>query len=266
MTAFAGLLPKEERVPGGVVLIELPKKYSSIAHPRVSFQGHPVALVKKGESTNEQDPWIAVVGIPLSSTTGVSELVIEDKYPLKLPFEIKSKKYPEEHLTFKNKNYVTPKPEILERIKRESAHLNKVFANWSTQPGIFTPILYQPVEGRFSHNFGKKRVINGEPRSPHKGIDIAAPIGTPVLAAQAGVVTDIGKYYYTGNTVVIDHGQGMQSIYCHLNSIEVQSQQFLSAKEQIGTVGKTGRATGAHLHFGVNLNNARVSPDLFFVN
>ncbi len=261
VTALAGLLPKEERVPGGIALIELPKKYSAMADPKVSFQGQPVALIK-----DEQSSWIAIVGVPLTSPVGVAELVIEDKYPLKLPFEIKDKQYPEEHLTFKDKKHVTPDPETLKRIKKESAHLKKIFANWSSASENFTPTLYQPVDGRFSHNFGKRRIINGQPRSPHKGIDIAAPIGTPVLAAQAGIVTDIGEYFYTGNTVVVDHGQGMQSIYCHLDSIKVQAQQILSAKEQIGTVGKTGRATGPHLHFGVNLNNTRVSPDLFFVN
>tara|TARA_R110002110_G_scaffold383245_4_gene594665 strand:+ start:26352 stop:27188 length:837 start_codon:yes stop_codon:yes gene_type:complete len=262
--SVAGFLPNEERVPGGVALIELPEKYANGIQPKVSFQNESVALIR-GESENKQAIWIAIVGVPLNSDVGTVELVIQDKYPLKLPFQIHSKKYPEEHLTFKNKKHVTPDPETLKRITQESKHLKEVFSRWTTSTN-FEPTLYVPAEGRNSHNFGKRRVINGEPRSPHKGIDIAAPIGTPVIAAQRGVVTDVGDYFYTGNTVVVDHGQGMQSIYCHLNSVEVQPQQKVSAKEQIGTVGKTGRATGPHLHFGVNLNNARVSPSLFFVN
>jgi murein DD-endopeptidase MepM/ murein hydrolase activator NlpD len=264
VTASAGLLPNEERVPGGVVLLELPEKYSTGSQPKVSFQGKPVALVSS-KSNNGENHWVAIVGVPLTNSVGVYELVIEDKYPLKLPFEIKAKQYPEEHLTFKNKKHLAPDPETLKRITVEAEHLNKVFSHW-TASSNFEPTLYIPVEGRRSHNFGKRRVINGQPRSPHKGIDIAAPTGTPVLAAQTGVVKDVGDYFYTGNTVVVDHGQGMQSIYCHLHSTKVQLQQKVSAKEQIGTVGQTGRATGPHLHFGVNLNNTRVSPSLFFVN
>jgi murein DD-endopeptidase MepM/ murein hydrolase activator NlpD len=121
--------------------------------------------------------------------------------------------------------------------------------------------IYRP---RISHgSTRKKSAFNGAARNPHSGMDIAAPSGTPVLAPIAGTVADTGKYFFNGNTVFIDHGHGMISMYCHLNSVEVKPGQHLAAGARIGTVGMTGRATGPHLHWGLSLNRAWVDPELF---
>ena len=118
-----------------------------------------------------------------------------------------------------------------------------------------------PVEGRISGHFGHQRIFNGVPKSPHTGVDIAAPEGTPVKASGDGTVLLSGKdYFYTGNMVVIDHGQSLQTIYAHLKEATVKEGDVVNQGDIIGYVGQTGRATGPHLHWGASLNNVRFRP------
>lgn len=119
----------------------------------------------------------------------------------------------------------------------------------------------QPVSGRISGKFGGQRIMNGRKMNPHAGTDIAAPLGTPVAAAGDGkVVLTAGDLFYSGNVVVIDHGYGLQTIYAHLNKITVQKGQKVKKGEIIGEVGKTGRVTGPHLHWGASLKGIRFNP------
>ena len=119
----------------------------------------------------------------------------------------------------------------------------------------------QPVSGRISGRFGGQRVMNGRKMNPHAGTDIAASIGTPVAAAGDGkVVLAAGNLFYSGNVVVIDHGYGLQTIYAHLNKITAQKGQEVKKGEIIGEVGKTGRVTGPHLHWGASLKGIRFNP------
>lgn len=155
---------------------------------------------------------------------------------------------------------VTPNKNAAAEIKREQQDLGRALTQYSVYNDWDKGFIL-PVEGRISGQFGNQRIFNGIPKNPHTGVDIAAPEGTPVKAAGDGKVILSGKdYFYTGNMVIIDHGQGLQTIYAHLKEATVKEGDFVVKGDVIGTVGKTGRATGAHLHWGASLNNVRFKP------
>ncbi|MFQ5441551.1 MAG: M23 family metallopeptidase [Thermodesulfobacteriota bacterium] len=157
--------------------------------------------------------------------------------------------------------------ETLERIKREKALLSALWSPSSEKQGegpLWSGPFIMPVEGRVTGNFGKKRILNGSPRRPHGGVDIAAPRGTPVKASNSGTVAFTGDFFFYGRFVVIDHGLGVFTLYAHLSAIDVEPGEAVDKGEVIGHVGATGRATGPHLHFTVKVGGAKVSPAGFF--
>ncbi len=147
----------------------------------------------------------------------------------------------------------------LARIGREKERLRAVFASSAPEKLWQRPFI-MPLRGRISGEFGERRILNGSPRSPHGGLDIAAPAGTPVRAAAGGRVAFTGKFFFYGNFVVIDHGLGIFTLYAHLDSILVREGEPVRGGRTIGLVGSTGRATGPHLHFAVTIGGVRVSP------
>lgn len=155
---------------------------------------------------------------------------------------------------------VSPDPATLERIGREASLIKAVRARTADTSRF--PIGFNwPVTGRISGVFGSQRILNGKPRSPHRGVDVAAPEGTPVLAPADGVVRLVHEdMFYTGKTVMLDHGYGVTSVYVHLSDISVKNGQILNAGVQLGNVGQTGRATGPHLHWGISWYGVHVDP------
>ena len=157
---------------------------------------------------------------------------------------------------------VTPPPALVERITRENAILKAARAIDSDDEDFLKPFVW-PADGPVSGVFGSQRILNGEPKQPHMGLDVAAPEGASVRAAAAGRITLAEPdLFYTGGTVMIDHGHGLSTIYVHMSKVEVKTGAVVTQGEEIGKVGKTGRAAGAHLHFGVGWFSERLDPAL----
>ena len=255
--AFALDLPQEARVPGGIAIVPLP---AATNPPRVQFDGHDVAVVPRAGPDDGQ--WLAVVGIPLSTNPGVQQLhVTANNGSRMINFTVQEKHYRTQRLTVPNQRQVTPNAEDMARIEREQVRIEAALTRFSTTE---TPefALMPPVRGTRSDSFGSRRIFNGEPRKPHSGMDIAAASGTAIYAPADGVVLDTGDFFFNGNTVFIDHGYGLVTMYCHLSKIGVHGGERVHRGQQIGAVGATGRVTGPHLHWGVALNRAMVDPAL----
>lgn len=157
---------------------------------------------------------------------------------------------------------VTPPAEVLARIKREAAEIDVAFAQQSDSVAFERPLEW-PVTGIITGVYGVRTFLNGQPRQPHLGVDIAAPAGTPVKAADAGIVSLAAQsLFFTGGTVIIDHGYGLSTLYVHLQNIAVHVGDRVTRGEIIGEVGETGRATGPNLHWGLVWNGVRLDPAL----
>ncbi len=247
-------LPHTAAVPGGIVILDV--GLANDPTPEVHYRKKRVMVVQNN------DQWQAVVGISLTAKPGKHLIKIKGK-STPLPFQVIAKQYPEQYLTIKNKRKVNPNKTDMKRIRGERGRINTALRHWKPQAEIETHFSL-PLTGRFSSPFGLRRFFNKQPRKPHSGIDIAAPEGTPIHAPAAGKVIERGEFFFNGNSVFIEHGQGLVTLYAHMSRIDVEAGQHVSRGEIIGAVGQTGRATGPHLHWGVSLNNTRVDPALFF--
>ena len=260
--ALSPALPLARSVPGGVALVALPG--DSAAAPRAWFGEAPVLIVR------QRHHWLAVIGIPLAQSAGPAELRVSSgetaaartaTSDTRLSFTIKPWRYREQHLQVAPAQ-VELSAADLERVTREQTLIHAALATYSAVPPA-TVQLQSPVAGVRSSSFGLRRFFNGAARDPHSGMDIATAPGSLVRAAAAGTVLETGSYFFNGNSVLIDHGGGLITMYCHLQRISVSRGAQLAAGDPLGTVGATGRVTGAHLHFGVALNRAFVDPALF---
>lgn len=164
-----------------------------------------------------------------------------------------------QHITGLPPAQVTPDAEALRRIQAERARLAAARATDSGRTDFVAGFL-RPARGRTSGVFGSQRILNGQPRQPHYGYDIAAPVGTPILAAAAGVVTLAADFFFFGKLVVIDHGHGVNTLYAHCSAIEVEEGEAVGAGQRIGAIGATGRVTGPHLHFSLSWYQVWLDP------
>jgi murein DD-endopeptidase MepM/ murein hydrolase activator NlpD len=229
------------------------------ARPTARYQGHTVMVREQGAD------WLAVVGIPLAADPAAPqalEVIDAEGRERRLGFDLQDKRYAEQQLKVAPR-HVELSPPDQARAQRERAHLREVLRRFSAERAPATLRLQMPVEGPRSSSFGLRRVFNGQPRNPHGGMDIAAPTGRPVRSAAAGEVLDTGDYFFNGQTVIVDHGQGFLSLYCHLSAIDTAPGRQVEAGSLLGKIGATGRVTGPHLHFSVYLNAQSVDPALF---
>lgn len=223
---------------------------------------HPAAIVEYAGRTLRVTPYGSFVfGIGRDAT---GDAIVRIKQPatdwIEHRIAITPRAWPIENINGVPPATVNPPKEIAERIEREQARVVAARARDDERTG-FAQHFTWPVQGRISGRFGNQRVYNGTPKAPHSGMDIAAPNGTPVKAPADGVVTfaDPGLYL-TGGTVVLDHGHGISSNFLHLSRIDVQVGDAVKQGDAIAAVGATGRATGPHLHWGMNWFDVRIDP------
>jgi murein DD-endopeptidase MepM/ murein hydrolase activator NlpD len=250
--AVAQQLPRADQVPGGIALVELGVNADQ-PMPRVRYLDRQISVL------NRDGRWLAMVGIPLDTTPGTQALLVDDR---EIEFQVNEKEYATQHLTITNTRQVNPNEQDMERITAERVRINKALASWSNSDPMSRDFV-APVNGERTSSFGLRRFFNGEPRNPHSGMDIDGNEGDPIVSPSAGTVVETGDFFFNGNTVFVDHGQGLVTMYCHLSRIDVMPGQSVEAGDTLGLVGSTGRVTGPHLHWSVSLNQAMVNPGLF---
>jgi len=248
-SAFAQ--PQQALVPGGIALLKLP---DYTRDTKVYFKNKRVAVFP------HENTWIAMAGIGLSTKPGDYDFSVKraDGKSLNSKVTVQFKKYDEQHLTIKNKRKVNPNEEDNTRIISESTRKKKAKKQFTeTTPNAD---FIWPVTGRISSIFGLRRFFNEQERRPHSGLDIAGDEGTPIKAAANGTVIDAGDFFFSGNMIYLDHGQGIVSLYAHLSKISVKPGDLVKQGDIIGNLGQTGRVTGPHLHFAIITNQTLIDP------
>ena len=249
------LPPETLPVPGGIALVTLP---DNINASTVRYRNKKILV------TEMSNQLTAVIGLSLGTKPGRHFIRARNNRDdsLQIAFTVEAKNYKEQHITIKDKRKVNPEKRDMDRIIREKETITGALRHWSETDTVDLNFEY-PVDGPTSSPFGLRRFFNEQPRSPHSGLDIAVPEGTPIKAPAAGTVIETGEYFFNGKTVFIDHGQGLVTMYCHMSAIDIEPGTAVKTGDIIGKIGMTGRVTGPHLHWGVSLNDARVDPLLF---
>jgi murein DD-endopeptidase MepM/ murein hydrolase activator NlpD len=256
-TAIAGgpdvKISPEKLVPGSAVLVTVTGAEPSTGE----FMHMKLHFAKDGDS------FMAISGVDLFAKPGTYTLKIEFPSPTTnaaadSQVQVIEKEYPVERFTLKEK--VTLTAEELKRVDREKDILDSIW-NTESPESLWTPGFIAPVSGRKGSVFGLRRIINNEPRSPHTGADIKADEGTQVLATSSGKIVFAAEQFFSGNSIVLDHGNGIYSMYFHLSKIVTPLGTVVKKGDVIGLVGMTGRASGPHLHWGFRVQGARVDPE-----
>ena len=250
-------IPEGPWSPGDIVQVSASSRHP-IQQIQASFANQRISFFP--DSRRQQ--WNALVGIDMQTKPGRHIIRGTVGYQdhtsatFEESLEILPKEFPEERVEV-DEEYVTPSAE---NVKRAEAETRRLEALWKTSSPVklWQGSFIQPAKGKVTSPFGARRLLNDKPSSPHSGVDLAASAGTPVKAANAGQVVVADDLFFSGNTVVIDHGLGLYTIYAHGSKLLVKEGQAVKKGQVIGRVGSTGRTTGAHLHWGCRLHGARV--------
>lgn len=244
---------------GGIVGVTLHSDVP-LARATVSSDGRESAMERDGEGRL----FLALVGVDFESAVGprTMDVAVEglcgDRHAGHRELRVVSGKFPVQKLKVAPA-YVEPPESELDRIREDKEKVGRVWASGDPRRMWGGPFRL-PVDAPARDNFGSRRVFNGKPRSSHEGADLPAPEGAPVAAPGPGRVALADNLYFSGGTVILDHGAGLFTMYFHLSRIDVKSGETVVAGTRIGAVGETGRATGPHLHWGARLNRARINP------
>lgn len=248
-TAFAGTLSLNgPLIQGGLVIGQ------TEPGAKASMDGKPVRVDAAG---------VFLIGFGRDAAAQ-ARLLIEHADGSRIEKELKvaARAYPVQRIDGLPERQVTPPPADMSRIQDDSLRIAEVRRLDSDRRGFASGFMW-PVEGLVSGVFGSQRILNGKPRRPHNGVDVVAPKGAPVVACADGVVALVHQdMFFTGRTVLIDHGHGLMSAYAHLDDIRVKAGERVAKGARIGSVGRTGRVTGPHLHWGVSLFGTHLDPAL----
>ncbi len=245
-------------VPGEVLTVDV-RGPADVSEVTVSALGQQTTAWSLGDGR-----WRALIGIDLEVKPGPQVISAaarargRDPVAGQTSVNVESKEFPTRTLTVDPK-FVTPPPSARPRIEREAAELGRLFRT-VTPVGAWPGAFAAPIEGALVSGFGVRSVFNGQPRAPHGGADFASAAGTPVAAPNAGTVVLVDDLYFTGNTVVLDHGGGLLSLFAHLSRVDVRQGETVARGAVLGAVGATGRVTGPHLHWTVRLHGTHVDP------
>lgn len=257
-------LSAAEAKQGSLVLVEV-SSADALSQVKGEWDGNAIPVWREpAKEKHLRDEWRGMLGIDLEHELGKYDFSISVKRgegaasSCTASVTVKDGRFATEKLNVAPQ-FVEPNPEQLARAQEESKRLHEIYA--TVTPAIAWKGQFRiPLTGaKTGGNFGKRRVLNGEPSSPHSGVDFPAPTGTPVHTAQRGRVVLAEPLYFSGNTVVVDHGQGIYTFYGHLSAIGVKAGDSVEAGAVLGKVGATGRVTGPHLHWGLEVNRARVN-------
>ena len=250
---------------GSLVLAEV-RSGDALASVKGSWNGHDVAFWEEEPlgPDGKKDRWRGLVGVDLEKEPGVYDLTayVTEKDGTAVGCGAKVTvvvgHFPTEKLTVENQ-FVEPDPEQADRAKKEGARLRAIY-DTATPDRLWNGKFRLPLDGsKTGGNFGRRRILNGTAHSPHAGVDFPAFTGTPVHASQAGQVVLAEPLFFSGNTVVVDHGLGIYTFYCHMSEIAVTAGERVDVGAVLGKVGATGRVTGPHLHWALSVNRARVN-------
>jgi murein DD-endopeptidase MepM/ murein hydrolase activator NlpD len=220
--------------------------------------GRPVAFWQAGERQ-----WYGLIGIDVGASAGAYELQVRassegGRVDARMPLVVERRRVETRRIRVAER-FANPPDAEVPRILRDAERLANVLGH-SLPTRFWRGGFAAPVPGASTSSFGRVTVLNGRRGGPHRGVDFQAAEGTPVLAPNAGVVVLAGDLYFTGNTVVVDHGAGLLSLMAHLSRIDVEEGRYVSAGELLGQSGSTGRVTGPHLHWAMRLGGANVDP------
>lgn len=260
-------LSAPETAQGTLVLAEV-RSATRLSKVEGKWNGRDVPFwsgqAREAGNTSD-DARFALLGIDLEKPAGKYELLVLAQTPAGenvscgATIAVSEGHFAKESLTVKQQ-FVEPNPEQLARAQEETKRLREIYDR-VTPEKLWNGPFRMPLDGDFKgSNFGKRRILNGHPGTPHGGMDFPAPTGTPVHAAQSGRVVLAEELYFSGNTVIVDHGLGIYTFYCHFSKIDAKVGDDVAAGTVLGEVGATGRVTGPHLHWALEVQKARVNP------